>query len=74
MDKAELNRLIERHRQEREALAARLDALRSGDLEVRAREDDGGVRDETPTHISELERLERWLIENITRYEALLGA
>jgi hypothetical protein len=74
MDKAELNRLIARHKQEQEALGERLNALRSGDLEVRAREGDGDVRDETPAHISELERLEQWLIENIARYEALLGA
>ena len=73
MDKAELNRVIERHKQEQEALAERLGALRSGDLQVKAREGDG-ERDETPTHINELERLEQWLIENIARYEALLGA
>jgi hypothetical protein len=74
MDKAELNRVIERHKQEQEALAERLGALRSGDLQVKAREGDGGERDETPAHINELERLEQWLIENIARYEALLGA
>jgi len=73
MDKAELERIVERHRQEREALAERLGALRSGDLQVAAKEGDD-LRDETPTHISELERLERWLTENIARYEALLGA
>jgi hypothetical protein len=73
MDRAELARIVERHRQEREALAERLGALRSGDLQVAAKQGDD-LRDETPTHISELERLERWLTENIARYEALLGA
>ena len=73
MDKVELERILERHRQEREALAERLGALRSGELQVATKEGDD-LRDETPTHISELERLERWLTENIARYEALLGA
>ena len=74
MDKAELNRVVERHKQEQEALDARLAALRSGELRVGAKTDDGEVVDQTQIHISELERLRNWLAENVARYEALLGA
>ena len=74
MDKAELNRVVERHKQEQEALDARLAALRSGELQVAAKTDDGEVVDQTHVHISELERLRNWLAENVARYEALLGA
>jgi hypothetical protein len=74
MDKAELNRVVERHKQEQEALDARLAALRSGELHVGAKTDDGEVVDQTNVHISELERLRNWLAENVARYEALLGA
>lgn len=74
MDKAEINRVVERHKAEQDALAERLEALRSGKLHVGSRTEDGEVKDETPVHISELERLQQWLIENIARYEALLGA
>jgi hypothetical protein len=74
MDKAELNRVVERHKAEQEALNERLEALRSGKLQVESRADDGSVNDETHAHISELERLRQWLAENVARYEALLGA
>lgn len=74
MDKAEINRVVERHKAEQEALAERLEALRSGKLQVGARAEDGSLKDETPVHINELERLQQWLVENIARYEALLGA
>ncbi|WP_165188023.1 hypothetical protein [Caulobacter soli] len=73
MDKAEINRVVERHKAEQEALDQRLEALRSGKLQV-ARTEDGDVQDETHVHISELERLRQWLAENVARYEALLGA
>jgi len=74
MDKIELKSVVDRHRAEEEALAARLEALRSGKLQVGAQGADGSLSDETHVHISELERLRQWLIENIARYEALLGA
>ena len=74
MDKAELNRVVERHKAEQEALGERLEALRSGKLHVGSRAEDGSLKDETPVHINELERLQQWLVENIARYEALLGA
>jgi hypothetical protein len=74
MDKAEINRVVERHKAEQEALDERLEALRSGKLHVGARAEDGSLTDETHVHISELERLQQWLVENIARYEALLGA
>jgi len=74
MDKAEINRVVERHKAEQEALDQRLEALRSGKLQVGSRTDDGDVQDETHVHISELERLRQWLAENVARYEALLGA
>ena len=74
MDKAEINRVVDRHKAEQDALAERLEALRSGKLQVGSRADDGTLKDETPVHINELERLQQWLIENIARYEALLGA
>jgi hypothetical protein len=74
MDKAEINRVVERHKAEQDALAERLEALRSGKLQVGSRGEDGSLKDETPVHINELERLQQWLIENIARYEALLGA
>ncbi len=74
MDKAEINRVVERHKVEQEALGERLEALRSGKLHVGSRAEDGSLQDETPVHISELERLQQWLVENIARYEALLGA
>jgi hypothetical protein len=74
MDKAELNRVVERHKAEQDALDERLEALRSGKLQVGSRTDDGQVLDETHVHISELERLRQWLAENVARYEALLGA
>jgi hypothetical protein len=73
MDKAELNRVVERHKAEQEALEQRLEALRSGKLQV-ARTEEGDMHDETHAHISELERLRQWLAENVARYEALLGA
>jgi hypothetical protein len=44
MDKAEINRVVERHKAEQEALEQRLEALRSGKLQVGARTEDGGVR------------------------------
>ena len=74
MDKAEINRVVERHKAEQEALGERLEALRSGKLHVGSRAEDGSLKDETPVHINELERLQQWLVENIARYEALLGA
>jgi hypothetical protein len=74
MDKAELNRVVERHKAEQDALAERLEALRAGKLQVGSRDEDGNLKDETPVHINELERLQQWLIENIARYEALIGA
>jgi hypothetical protein len=74
MDKAEINRVVERHKAEQDALEERLEALRSGKLQVGSRTDDGDVTDETHVHISELERLKQWLAENVARYEALLGA
>lgn len=74
MDKAEINRVVDRHKAEQDALAERIEALRSGKLQVGSRADDGTLKDETPVHINELERLQQWLIENIARYEALLGA
>jgi hypothetical protein len=74
MDKAEINRVVERHKAEQEALDQRLEDLRSGKLQVGSPTEDGGVRDETHVHISELERLRQWLAENVARYEALLGA
>ncbi len=74
MDKAELKSVVERHKQEQDALDARLTALRSGELHVGSRTGDGEVVDETHVHINELERLRGWLAENVARYEALLGA
>ncbi len=74
MDKAEINRVVERHKAEQAALDQRLEALRSGKLQVGSRTEGGDVRDETHVHISELERLRQWLAENVARYEALLGA
>jgi hypothetical protein len=74
MDKAEINRVVERHKAEQDALEERLEALRSGKLQVGSRTEDGEVQDETHGHINELERLKQWLAENVARYEALLGA
>jgi hypothetical protein len=74
MDKAEINRVVERHKAEQDALGERLEALRSGKLHVGSRDQDGELKDETHVHISELERLQQWLAENVARYEALLGA
>ncbi len=74
MDKAELKSVVERHKQEQDALDARLTALRNGELHVGSRTGDGEVVDETHVHINELERLRGWLAENVARYEALLGA
>ena len=74
MDKAELNHVIEGHKRELEALNTRLGSLREGQVQVSAREADGTVRDDTHVHITELERLELWLTENVARFEALLGA
>ena len=74
MDEAEINRVVKRHKAEQQALDERLEALRSGKLHVGSRAEDGTLQDETPIHINELERLRQWLVENIARYEALLGA
>jgi hypothetical protein len=74
MDKAEINRVVERHKAEQDALGERLEALRSGKLHVGLRDEGGELKDETHVHISELERLQQWLAENVARYEALLGA
>ncbi|MBO9707580.1 MAG: hypothetical protein J7521_05160 [Caulobacter sp.] len=74
MNQSELKSLIERHREELDALGARLGGLRSGETKVHAKTAEGETQDVTDTHISELERLELWLTENVARFEALLGA